>query len=340
MPLVEFEALKDDIALHGVREPVWTKNNAVIDGRHRWLACEELGLECPIREYDGDDLVSFVVSLNLRRRHLDESQRAMVAASLATLPFGANQHAQICAPSQSAAAELLNVSRRSVQNAAAVRDSGVPELVAAVQNGSVSVSAATEVAELDADTQRAIVEEVVGGRKASEVIREYRPHVANNSGNNEWYTPPAFIAAACAVMGTIDVDPASSAIANETVGATTYFDADVNGLEQAWSGNVWLNPPYSQPLIGHFCEAVSARFESAQIRQACVLVNNATETVWFQRLLSTAAAVCLVRARVRFLDPDGNPGAPLQGQAVVYMGPNREAFVEAFSSFGFILFAL
>ena len=72
----------------------------------------------------------------------------MVAAKIATLPRGANQHAQICAPSQDSAAEMLNVSRRTVQAAAKVRDEGAPELVQAVERGSVSVSAASDIAEL------------------------------------------------------------------------------------------------------------------------------------------------------------------------------------------------
>lgn len=75
--------------------------------------------------------------LNLHRRHLSESQRAMVAARLATLPKGANQHASIEAPSQADAAELLNVSRPSVQRACDVLDHGVPELVQAVERDEV-----------------------------------------------------------------------------------------------------------------------------------------------------------------------------------------------------------
>ena len=74
--------------------------------------------------------MGFVVSLNLRRRHMNESQRAMVAAKLATLPKGANQHTPIGGPTQSEAAAMLNVSERAVQRASAVRDHGVPELAA------------------------------------------------------------------------------------------------------------------------------------------------------------------------------------------------------------------
>jgi len=103
-------------------------------------------VEPNLRTWDGaGSLVAFVVSLNLHRRHLDEGQRGMVAAKIATLERGANQFtredAQTCAPSQSEAADLLNVSRRTVQTATRVLDDGTPELVAAVESGSVSVSA-------------------------------------------------------------------------------------------------------------------------------------------------------------------------------------------------------
>ena len=104
-----------------------------------------------------------VVSLNLHRRHLDESQRAMVAAKIATLPKGANQHVQICTPSREKAAELLNVSTRTVASARKVLDEGAPELVAAVERGAVSVSAAADVAELPKPAQAEIVARSAGG---------------------------------------------------------------------------------------------------------------------------------------------------------------------------------
>jgi len=99
-----------------------------------------------------------VVSLNLHRRHLDESQRAMVAAKIATLPaHRPAETAPIGAVTQDTAADMLNVGRRSVQRAREVLDRGAPELVEAVQRGEVSVSAAADVAELPPDEQREIV---------------------------------------------------------------------------------------------------------------------------------------------------------------------------------------
>ena len=153
----EFESLVEDIRRHGQHEPIVLYQNQILDGRNRYRACIAAGIACWFEQYDGDDPLAFVVSLNLKRRHLNESQRAMVAAKLATLQRGDNQHAQICAPSQEKAGELLNVSRRTVQHAREVQEHGAPELVSAVERGAISVSATADVATLPGQEQREIV---------------------------------------------------------------------------------------------------------------------------------------------------------------------------------------
>lgn len=71
----EYEQLRDDIAQHGLREPIWTLDGKILDGRHRWRACQELGLRPKTRPYTGADPLAFVVSLNLHRRHRSKRRR-------------------------------------------------------------------------------------------------------------------------------------------------------------------------------------------------------------------------------------------------------------------------
>jgi len=159
-----------------------------------------------------------------------------------------------------------------------------------------------------------------------------KAHVSNNSGNNEWYTPKPIIDTARKTMGSIDLDPASSEIANRTVQATTFYTKEDNGLIQPWFGNIWLNPPYSKDLIRQFVSTV--RDKRSEYDQAIILVNNATETRWFQDLLNVASAICFVDRRIKFLDINGKPGSPLQGQVVLYIGSNHSKFILNFSQFG------
>lgn len=344
-PLIDGQAyddLKADIFKHGVRETIWLYEGKILDGRNRYRAACELDIQfVGFKVFDGDDAAAFVVSLNLHRRHLNEAQRGMVAAKLANMAQGQRTDIQPSANlqnvSQSDAAEMLNVSTRTVASAKKVIEEAPQEVVQAVERGSMSVSLAAKVAALPEADKAEIAASSPETIKevAQDVVK--RAHVAQNSGNNEWYTPARFVELARSVMGGIDTDPASSAIANRTVQAAKYFTADDDGRAQTWAGRVWMNPPYAQPLMSDFAEAVASKFEDGEIDQACILVNNATETQWFQRMLSTASAVCFPKSRIKFIDPDGNAGAPLQGQAIVYMGDEVNAFQDAFRGEGAVL---
>jgi phage N-6-adenine-methyltransferase len=189
-----------------------------------------------------------------------------------------------------------------------------------------------------------------GKPRAMEVLREaidseqvtraallkaiYGAHVGANAGDNEWYTPREYIKAAVAVMGAIDLDPASSEQANTVVGAADIFTEEDDGLSEEWHGRVWMNPPYARPLVDRFCERLAESHAAGDVPQACALVNNATETAWFHSLAFTASAMCFPRGRVKFWHPR-KESVPLQGQAVIYMGERVAEFRREFSQFGF-----
>ena len=164
-----------------------------------------------------------------------------------------------------------------------------------------------------------------------DVIKEIeKPHVANNSEDNEWYTPVEYLESARAVLGTINLDPASNDFANERVQAEMYYTEGDNGLNQEWYGNIWLNPPYSSDSVKPFAEKlVNSNFD-----EAIVLVNNATETEWFNILISKASAIVFPKGRIQFDKRDGKHGSPLQGQAFIYYGEREEMFLKEFLKYG------
>ena len=159
-------------------------------------------------------------------------------------------------------------------------------------------------------------------------------HVGHATGVPEWYTPAKYVEAARSVLGEIDLDPASSKTAQETVRAKRYYTVEDDGLKKWWKGKIFLNPPYATGLVDQFVEKMCCHFEAGDVPAAILLVNNATETRWFQLTFGIAAAFCFPAGRIPFLDENGDPGAPLQGQGIAYFGDEVEKFSDTFKVFG------
>jgi len=463
----EYDSLVEDIRLNGLHEPIWIYEDKILDGRNRWRACKDAKIEPKTREYRGKDALSFIVSLNLKRRHLSESQRGMVGARLlailkekndngikvlaaterwdrerelkeiseSDLPYDvkheqmgnlkerwnkkdrtsineslrviylmsdgdrmkvgvtsqaeirlkslktsipnlklektwpggfleekdlhkalksfscggewysktneslaivnefmqSRKNADVHIPILKTASKIMNVGGRSIESAKQVIERGTPELVRAVDSGKMPVSVAARLTKATPEKQR----EVAKDYETKATATELKAHVALATGENEWYTPHEYIAAARKVMGGIDCDPASSEKANKIVKAATYFTQENDGLNQKWHGRVWMNPPYSRDLIAKFSEAIAKKFMSGEIKEACILVNNATETSWFRQMSDIASAICFPENRIRFIDINGErTGAPLQGQAIIYLGKNIKSFEKIFKEKG------
>jgi len=154
---------------------------------------------------------------------------------------------------------------------------------------------------------------------------------------DEWCTPASLLDTVRAVLrGSIDCDPASNDAAQQIVQAGTYYTKDSDGLAHDWHGTVWLNPPYSLPLIEQFVAHAIAQYRAGRATSLVILTNNATETDWFQALGTAATSCCFLARRVRFWHPERPGEAPRQGQVIFYFGTEPERFITNFDPLGWI----
>ena len=173
--------------------------------------------------------------------------------------------------------------------------------------------------------------------------------------SNDWHTPAKYIEAVRSVLGSIDLDPFSSALANETVKADRFLTVADDALGDApWCVSpvtAFLNPPYGKGVI----DAAVARFLTALpgLSSAIILVNNATETHWFHELLQACDVACFVNHRIAFVSPDNKQeSGNTRGQVFLLLQSaywavqknNQKTarerirkFTEVFSDIGFVM---
>jgi hypothetical protein len=156
--------------------------------------------------------------------------------------------------------------------------------------------------------------------------------LVQQSLSNEHYTPAKYIEAARAVLGEIDLDPASCKRANKIVKAKKFFSED--GEVKPWAGRVWLNPPYGR-LAGQFVAKLSAEIGAKHVSAAIVLVNaHCTDTDWFTPLWDSL--LCFTDHRINFYGDDERSGST-HGSVFAYFGANIESFSDNFREFGAIV---
>lgn len=335
-PLAEDELshLEASIINNGCRDPLVVWGGTLVDGHNRHEICTRHNVEFQTTEMsftDDAEAKVWIIDNQFSRRNLSDWVKYELM--------------------QVKKEVLLAVGKENMESGAVATNTGMStidkpahntrEAIASELNWSTGKVAMADKVMKEADTE--VIEQIRSGdmsiNQAYQELKpekEKKPHVSNNSGENEWYTPSKFIEAAIQVMGGIDLDPASSELANKTVNAKTFYTKEDNGLEQVWSGKVWMNPPYAQPLISEFSSKLVDSLET--ISQAIVLVNNATETNWFQNMATRSNAICFPSKRIKFVDKEGNPsGEPLQGQAILYFGDRFKEFNDIFSQHGLVL---
>ena len=347
----EFAGLKQSLMNEGCRDPLVLWGNILIDGHNRYDICtrKNIPFQTVQREFESRErVIEWIILNQFGRRNLPAHERARLALRLKPM-IAEKAEYRMLNPMQNSAqgttrdelAKVAGVSHDTIAKVERIEADAPVPVVEASRKGEISVNAAYQVTKLEPEQQHEIAERIqhieeepAETHTPKAIVQDVmkKPHVSFNSGNNEWYTPSEFIEAARAAMNGIDTDPASSDIAQEVVKASTFYTAETNGLDKEWHGNVWMNPPYASDLIEKFIDKLIE--QRGNYNQAVVLVNNATETGWFNKLISIASVVCFPKSRVKFYMPNGKTGAPLQGQAVIYIGDNMNTFSDVFSKLG------
>src|SRR5437588_685622 len=169
----EYRALVADIKANGLHQPIWTYQGKIIDGRNRYKACLEAGIEPQFREWNGEgSLIVFVVSLNLNRRHLTSSQKAMVAIEVEKRLAEENKVGRpakdtekggnistISGKSRDHAAAIVGTNGRYVTDAKKIVEKA-PELEEVVRCGKLTIPDAKKVANLPEDLRQSVLAKV------------------------------------------------------------------------------------------------------------------------------------------------------------------------------------
>jgi N6-adenosine-specific RNA methylase IME4 len=174
----EFAELLHDVRQHGVREKITILDGKILDGRNRYTAALKAGIlkdddrpaDCAgifykfVREVDGDPL-AFVISRNLKRRHLNDDQRRMVAARLVNMgPGRPSETPAECGIKVAEAAKMVNTDEAGNERARTVLANAALEIQTAIEHGKMTVAAGVQAAKLDPNKQRKIAEEAQAGR--------------------------------------------------------------------------------------------------------------------------------------------------------------------------------
>lgn len=354
----EYAELKSDIAARGVMVPIeFDEHGNVLDGHHRLMICNELG----IKEYPKVVRAGMTESekrtharkLNMARRQLSQEQRrGLIHEQLMETPEKSDRQIANALGVSNSTVSLqrkhleesgqLCESHSSIGADGKERPRQVEHKQVIESDESVTRDEYEENSALyDLDQlfiEHPVLSDLVDVKyKKEEEIRpepEHKPHVSNNSGCNEWYTPQKYVELVRDVLGVIELDPASCEYANRTVKAEKYFSLDDDGLTKEWRGRVWMNPPYGSETIAAFVDKFVDEYNVGNITEGIVLVNNATETGWFRNLASVANSIVFPQGRIRYESSSRESLAPLQGQAFLYFGNNTDRFFKVFSEIG------
>ena len=354
--------LAHSIAEIGLINPITiTPAGNLIAGLHRLEACKQLGyqhieataldidpLMAELAEIDENlirsDLTVLEQSEHLLRRGQILEEKGMRRAA-GRYPEANGETVSPLKTTAEIAADM-GLSERSAQQRQQIARDLLPEVKEAIRDLPIadSTTQLLTLARLEPSQQLQAASKLA----EQQAQRQQRMGVTvYSSESNEWYTPAWVTARAADVMGNIDLDPASSKIAQQIHGADAWYGLDHpdaerrDGLLPEWHGCVWLNPPYGRSEDGHNAQLWSRKlineWKAGRVESGMLLVKAALGYNWFEELWAELP-VCFLRERLSFVRPDGtDDGQSKQATAIFYVGSDVEQFAGVFSKYGRVI---
>ena len=265
LPMAGDDVLQEFISdiRRGLRPVVTLFEGKILDGRTAYGAYRQAGVVPPYEDYTGTDAAGLVISRNLHRRHMNESQRALVAARLANLEVGANQYTKPGLPIGTAS-KLLQVSPRSTARAREMLQQGIPQLVTAVASGHLPLSRAACLSRLSEQDQRCAVSRgfkiphrVEVPQEARAADHSPRSESAEQSAQNSISEEKSDDATTCAVTYQVDSTawlwnryiPVPSVTALVGGAASAILEVAVKMATVVYTRGLW--PDYGDSLQGN-----------------------------------------------------------------------------------------
>ena len=338
----EREALESSLVAEGCRDAliVWEGHELLLDGHNRKRICETHGIDYNVIGVslpDREAATAWILRNQLGRRNLHPDAASLMRGRLYNMRkrdrggTGANQYSEQKYQTDTSATAARLATELGVSAPTIKRDGAFAEAVESLRP--VMPDIGPRVMAGDVPSRRAVIEAAKNPEEAPAKLGTHQ--LISQSNSNEWYTPKEYVEAARAVMGGIDLDPASNDIAQRWIKAAKYHTKDTDGLSQSWSGRVWLNPPWGR-LAGEFVANLIEEFRAGRVTEFVTLVNaHSTDAQWFQALWD--GILCFTDHRINYHSETEVTNGSTHGSVFVYFGPNERAFIDAFARWGTIV---
>lgn len=340
----EYALLEESVIREGCRDAlvVWAGHDILLDGHNRLRICEAHGIPyvtTPIELADREAAADWIDANQLGRRNLTPDQASLLRGRRYNRVKGGQggDHKSKYQNDTLIDQAARLATQHGVSAPTIKRDGRFAEAVETLEKFFPDIE--ERVMTGDVASRQA----VIGEAKKVEQSNVYQPVAATifSHRSEEYDTPAHVLGLARAVLGVIDLDPASNHEAQKGVRAARYFTKDDDGLLYPWKGRVWLNPPYGKTAGKSNQELWSQRlvdeYQNGEVTEALLLVKAALGYKWFEELFRLWP-VCFMRDRLSFiLDSGEDDGQSKQGTAIFYFGENFMRFAQTFRPMGRII---